>query len=77
MLILKKDSRDHRLGKNKRTLVVYRKAEKVVLRFLKDCANKVAKLAKLSKEDALKEINQWKDMQDSQNYFKETLCSLL
>ena len=51
--ILKKDDEDGgQLGFNKRNCVLYRKGEKVILHFLKDCADRVFKLIKMSQKDA-------------------------
>jgi hypothetical protein len=56
--ILAQDDQDgNKLGFNKRNCVLYRKGEKVILHFLKDCASRVKKLMKMSSKDAKKEIN--------------------
>jgi len=76
--ILKIDDEDGgQLGFNKRNCVLYRKGEKVILHFLKDCAQRVAKLVKMSQKDAKREINQWSDMDHCDTYFKNIICSLL
>jgi len=55
--ILEKDDKEDSLGFNKRNCVLYRKGEKVILHFLKDCASRVYKLVQMSQKDAKKEIN--------------------
>ena len=41
---------------NKRNCVIFRRSEKVILHFFKDCAKKVSELMSISPENALKEI---------------------
>ena len=55
--ILAKDDEDGALGFNRRNCVLYRKGEKAILEFLKDCAQRVFKLVQMSQKDAKKEIN--------------------
>ena len=76
--ILNDDDADGgKLGFNKRNCVMYRKGEKVILHFLKDCAARVLRLTKMTAKEARKDINQWTDMEHCDFYFKQVICSLL
>ena len=47
------------LSYNKRNCILYRKSEKEVLYFFKDCASKVEKLAKMTEKEARAEVGRW------------------
>ena len=76
--ILDKDEAENNaLGFQIRNCILYRKGEKVVLHFLKNCAKKAYSLCKMTQKEAKKEINQWKGMEHCDAYFKNIICTLL
>ena len=66
-----------KLGAIKRNCIIYRKNEKLILYFLKVCANKFHRLVKMKRSDALVEIESWNYLDENcKAYFRE-LCNLL
>ena len=64
---------------NQRNCILYRKSEKFVLAFLKDCANRVCQLSSITAPDAKLEIKTWKDdgIDKAINYFQNKVIPLL
>ena len=84
--ILEEDDKKPSLGKNKRNCVLFRKIEKEIFHYLRDCARKVESLIKLSLVEAdakmLEYSTQQKDDQSGdfeffEMYYKNTLQKLL
>ena len=78
--ILKKDKLERKLGKNVCHCIMYRKSEKVILHFLKDCARRVEHFLTIESYDlAKKEIRSWSNMEKEKGglYFLLTLCDLI
>ena len=72
---------DPYMDENERNCIRFRKGEKKVLHFLKDCHEIVEVLVELNQEDALKRINIWK-IKDKDNHFRtyyyfQEFCNLL
>ena len=67
------------IGKvNVQKCILHRMNLKRVLTFFKDCSEKVKKLVKMTKGDALSEINSWREMDNNNlTYFKDTVLALL
>jgi len=65
------------LTPNKRNCVLYIQSEKQVLHFLKDCASKAAKVLKMKKDGAYKEIDSWKGSSKIIDYFRRTIAAQL
>ena len=51
--------------------------EKKVLHFLKDCATKAAKVLKMNRTEAYKEIDSWDDSSKIVDYFRRTIAAQL
>ena len=56
---------------------MYRKNEKVVLHFIKNCADKVEKVVGMTLDEAKAEIGSWGKKFRGKEYFQDTICSLL
>ena len=75
--ILKKDQQENHLSINERNCILYRKGEKAILHYVKDCALKVEKMVKMTKDQA-KLLDLWgENALNCPKYFKDTLFSLL
>ena len=76
IVLLEKDKTEHFLSVNKRNSLKYTKNEKIMLHFLKKCAEKVDEILLLNQEDALKKVASLEGLDMSRDYFKH-LCTLL
>jgi len=57
--------------------VLFRKSEKEILHFLKDCSKKFETVIDMDKESAFNEIRSWEDGYGYKKYFLETVRHLL
>ena len=74
--LLKKDDEEHNLGFNIRNCIMFRKGEKYIYHFFKDCALRVELLLSCNKYEAINYIREWK--RDNCNvYFKNLLIKLI
>jgi len=76
---IQKDKALNRVGKvNTRKCILHRINQKKVLYFFKQCAEKVQQLFKMTWEEAVKEVDSWKEMDNNNlEYFKQTVLPLL
>ena len=78
--LLNQDKGETKLTPNIRHCIMFRKTEKVILHFLKDCAKRAEYIMKLkSYEAAKKEIRTWNNLEKERCglYFLTTLCDLV
>ena len=57
--ILDEDDKAHKLSYNIRNCIMYRRSEKIILKFLKDYSIKLRSLLEMRKSDALKSLERW------------------
>ena len=67
--ILKQDDEEHTLSFNKRNCILFRKGEKEIFHFYKECNVKINKLLNMPLQKAHSEISTWTDQDDSIPYF--------
>ena len=78
--ILEIDRKENNLSESNRNCVKYRRSEKVILHFLKDCAQKVMILSQKTQREARAALDEWKDMYGYltfQRYYEDVLSKLL
>jgi len=76
--ILKSDKIEDSLGVIKKNCMLYRRGEKAVLNFLKDCAEKVEKLGGMTEKEARSEVSSWEYLKEGcKEYFQDVFCPLL